>query len=33
MVRLHEGSLSVEDRVGGGATFVLVLPKVPSAAY
>ena len=32
MVRLHEGSLTVEDRVGGGARFVLVLPKVASGA-
>ena len=32
MVRLHEGSLTVEDRVDGGARFVLVLPKVASGA-
>jgi signal transduction histidine kinase len=28
IVRLHGGGLSVEERAGGGATFVLVLPKV-----
>jgi PAS domain S-box-containing protein len=28
IVRLHGGVLSVEERAGGGATFVLVLPKV-----
>jgi PAS domain S-box-containing protein len=28
IVRLHGGALAVEDRPGGGATFVLVLPKV-----
>jgi signal transduction histidine kinase len=28
IVTLHGGLLTVEARAGGGATFVLVLPKV-----
>ncbi len=29
-VRLHEGSVWVEDRPGGGARFVVALPKLPA---
>jgi two-component system, chemotaxis family, CheB/CheR fusion protein len=32
IVRLHDGSLVVEERPGGGATFVLVVPKVAARA-
>jgi signal transduction histidine kinase len=28
IVRLHGGSLTVDERAGSGATFLLVLPKV-----